>query len=279
MTSNSDRDQVAALLARTRDEVLKCVPNDYFAIASVDGFVVSLSWRSFRLFDGIVALIDKNLPEEALILSRALFTDALRLAELQAAGDERAAYILHWLNKSIDERISLVREAVRLGLEADPTELTAKIEAQRAELQDYRVRKGVGRLRPFLTERDAAQKFGRAHEYWGFCFSHEFVHGNDVSLLYSRRKVDAERVMIHAQTTDPKVVEGVATFAMASVLQGAIATVRIFKWGATRELEELAKEVHALSHSSSDDADQAPLVTDRANGATDYRRNGAGEKG
>src|SRR5687768_843180 len=105
-----------ALLKRIQDAVGR-VGSKTQEVRSDDSVTMSLFMRAWRLFDAIIILLERNLPEEAVILSRALFTDALRLAEMQAAGPDRAALSLAYVNESIDEKQSLVNEAVRVGLD------------------------------------------------------------------------------------------------------------------------------------------------------------------
>jgi hypothetical protein len=124
MDDQSLREKVSTLLARARDLARKISPREELTVKIEDMFVLCLYWRSIRLFDGIVSLLsllEKDLPEEALILGRSLFVEALRLAEIEAAGDQRAALILGWENTSIEEKKGLFKEAPKLGLEFDLT--------------------------------------------------------------------------------------------------------------------------------------------------------------
>jgi len=74
---SSLRDQLAELLQRIKDEARRIYPGGILEIETADGYVLSMYWRSVRLFDGIVLLLRKRLPEESLILARSLFVDAL----------------------------------------------------------------------------------------------------------------------------------------------------------------------------------------------------------
>jgi hypothetical protein len=74
-------------------------------------------WRSLRLFDGIAMLLNGDLPEEAMILGRGLFEEALRLAEVANSGDKRAALLIGWEAKSLNEKIGLHNTAIAMGLD------------------------------------------------------------------------------------------------------------------------------------------------------------------
>ena len=203
-------------------------------------------WRSVRLFDGVVLLLRKRLPEEALMLARSLFVEALRLAEIAGAGGSRGSLVLGWANASIEEKKGLLKEATRLGLETDPAPLLAELDAQQKKLQNYRARKGIGSFRNFLSERAAAERFGRTHDYWTYVFAHEFVHGTDAAFTYSRTKTADGTLMFHDQTNDPQLTVGVACFAAKSLLQGAAAVAQVFGWKGADAIDALAKEVLKL---------------------------------
>jgi hypothetical protein len=243
MSRNSLREELADLLQRIKDEARGIYPGEIVEIKTADGYVLSLYWRTIRLFDGVVLLLKNRLPEEALIIARSLFVDALRLAEIGDAGEKRGALILGWANNSIENKKNLLKEATRLGLESDPTALFAELESQQKKLQSHRSRNGIGPLRSFLSERAASEKFGRSHDYWSYAFSHEFVHGSDFALTYSRKKRADGVLAVYDQTNDPQLSLGVACFSAKSVLQAAAATALTFNWSGIKAIEILETEV------------------------------------
>ena len=184
MEDQSLREKVITLLAQARDTVRKISPRGVLESKTADAFVLFLYWRSIRLFDGIVALLEKDLPEEALILGRSLFVDALRLAEIEAAGAKRAALVLGWANTSIEEKKGLIKDASKLGLEPDPSPILRQLDEEQRKLHAYGRRHGVGKPGKFLSERAAAIKYGRTHDFWTYALAHELVHGSDASFIF-----------------------------------------------------------------------------------------------
>jgi hypothetical protein len=242
---------VSTLLAQARDLARKISPRE-LEVKIEDMFVLCLYWRSIRLFDGIIALLEKDLPEEALILGRSLFVEALRLAEIEAAGVQRVALVLGWENTSIEEKKGLFKEASKLGLEFDPTPILRQLDEEQRKLHAYRKDHGIGKLRRFLSEREAAIKYGRAHDYWTYALSHEIVHGSDASFIFNRDKVTTGKVSIRDRTPDPNLQLGITCFVVKSVLQAAKATASVFGWQGTDQLDRLYEEVTDLEERLTD---------------------------
>ena len=130
MSTNTLRHRLADLVQRIAEAVRRIYPGGISEIETADGYVFSMYWRSVRLFDGIILLLRNRLPEEALILARSLFVEGLRLAEIADAGRSRGSLVLGWASASIEEKKGLIKEAIRLGLEPDPTAMLAELDAQ-----------------------------------------------------------------------------------------------------------------------------------------------------
>ncbi len=248
MSNMSLREKSIKLAVRTKEAAFAVAPTTGQAMAPVDFPVLGLFHRSLRLFDGIVALLEKDLPEEALILGRSLFSDALRLAEVEQAGDQRKALLLGWANSGIEEKKGLFHEAAKLGFEKDLPAMLNHLEEERNKLLQYAQSNGVGTLRKFLREREAAQKFGRTHDYWTFCLSHEFVHGSDAAFVFSRTKVANDTLALADRTRDHKIVAGVVCFSAASLVQAALATAGVFAWQGRADLHQLSREVNDFAY-------------------------------
>lgn len=61
--------------------------------------IIGMFWRALRLYGGVLILLKAELPEEAAILARSLFEEALRLQQLAADTKNRNALILGWANR------------------------------------------------------------------------------------------------------------------------------------------------------------------------------------
>ena len=242
------REKVTDLLTRTRSQVHRLRPRGAIDIRRHDVVVLKLFWRSISLFDGTFALLKEDLAEEAMILGRSLFVEALRLAEIEEAGDDRTALVLGWANSSIKEKKGLIEEASKLGLEKEKEIMLSHLDDEQKGLQAYARRKGVGKLRKFLHVRDAAARYGREHDYWSYSFGHEVVHGSDTAFLFRRKKVDNDTVAISNRTPDPEIIAGVASFAAKSVVQAARAAANVFGWQDGQQLQQLSKEIDELAN-------------------------------
>src|SRR5262245_26993715 len=89
--------------------------NEAMTIALHDKYAMETYWRCLGLFEGARHLLARGLAQEAGILGRSLFTDSLRLMELDAAGDARGGFCLAQETMSLREMEGLAREAHRLG--------------------------------------------------------------------------------------------------------------------------------------------------------------------
>lgn len=235
------------LLPRVRKGVSDILPSELGNLSPTDIHVFGILSRTIRFFDGIVALLEKNLPEEALVLGRSMFEDALRLAELEKSGTDRAALILGWIRSSITEKRGLIKDAVRIGFETDPEKLFTQFDEEERQLHAYAKSHGIGKLKKFQSVSAAAVKFGRPNDYWTYTLAHELVHGSDASFLYNRTQSTPNTVTFYGLTTDPLIIAGVGCFTAMSLLQAGMATRSIFARPNLLTLQFLAEEVKKLS--------------------------------
>ena len=232
---------------RIATAVKAIVPKEPVEIKQADRVAFSMYWRLVRYFDAEMLLIQNGLPEEAFALARGSFEDSLRLAEMDGAGTGRASFEVQWVLDSYAEQESLMKEAQRLGIRhkgGTPTdaEVLAKVEEWRAALEGYRTRNGVGRLRRFSQEKDAAKTYGRDQEYWTYRLSHNMVHGSDLSQLYFNTPIDGGVAALD-RTWSPELRLAVFEFAATSVLRGAQAMARMFQWPGLQKLVDLDAEL------------------------------------
>jgi hypothetical protein len=148
------------------DEVLNVSP--------IDGMIMIMFGRMRSLLHGISVLLRRDLPEEAVILGRELFTDSLRLAELARQDlHGRAALILGMENQTLDEWEQMERAAKSLDpSHRTPAAMTARIAARRKKVQAGMRRIGVPRLRQFRHEKQLAKDNGRLDDFMDFELSH-----------------------------------------------------------------------------------------------------------
>lgn len=244
---DKNRDDVLGLLKHVADVVKHLGPTAEFQVDTIDAHVLGMYVRSMRLYEGVVALLDRDLPEEALVLARSLFEESLRLMQLPDVVEERRPIVLGWANESLDRAESLFREAQRTGLDPNVSEVLEEVKVQRTKLQGYARRHGVGRFEKFKPVDTAALQLGRSDDYWTYLMSHQMVHGSEIAHRFSRRKSADDVLLIFAKTSDIDLLKGVGAFAAMSALLAGQAAGRIFKWQKRDDVPTLLQEVEKLS--------------------------------
>jgi hypothetical protein len=204
-----------------------------------DVVVVSMYWRSRRLYEAVLILLKVHLPEEAGIIARSLFETAMRLMQIAADSDDREALIIGWVGDSINQREGLFRTAKSLGLGGDIDKLLNQFSEERKRLQAYAAGKPWKR---FHSVGQAARRFSRADDFWTYEWAHESVHGSDTASLFSTRAEGNTRRM-HAKVDDPETLGAFAHFAARAMADAAIATYTILGWRPVPDFEE---PVHAM---------------------------------
>jgi len=123
------REEVREVLERIEDRLLSSVPAEVISVTPAEAIAVGMYWRCMSLFRSITLLLNNNEPEEALMLWRALFTDSLRMRELEAAGGkDRIAFELGHYASSLERTKQRIQQAKRLRVTHDVTSELAQIE-------------------------------------------------------------------------------------------------------------------------------------------------------
>ncbi len=99
-----------------------------------DEVTLKLFWRSLNLYTAILLLLDHWHVDEALSISRSLFSDSMRLLQISELGSERASLSLEWLNRSYNENLGLLHKAKELGIVDDITDAEEQIKKRQASL-------------------------------------------------------------------------------------------------------------------------------------------------
>src|SRR5215213_2451653 len=168
---------VRELLEQIEETMLAALPAEEISVTPVDAVALGMYWRCMSLFRSIVLLLNNNQAEEALMLWRTLFTDSLRMRELEAAGkkDRIAIELGHYVN-SVERTKQRLQQAKRLGVTDDVTSELAQIENQKRNVENYRTRLGIEKLKHFSTEENLINKLHLEVDRWTFLYSHGFVH-------------------------------------------------------------------------------------------------------
>ena len=208
--------------------------------------VVSLFWRCIKLQKSLLILLEAKFPEEAFVLARSLFDDALILEQMNQAKGDRAEVIYGWLRNSISEKEGLFREAFRSRLSDDVSNELESVVNEREQLEIFARMRGVKKPRPLLTARDAAFNFGRKKDYWSYCLAHEMVHGSDAALSLGRQRDNQGVFQYTLQSDKPWIVAAVSGFSARSLLQVSKATASMLGWDCMELLATVESEVSAF---------------------------------
>jgi hypothetical protein len=238
---------VLALAEKILRIVEESVPKGVFDVSPArNRHIVGMLWRARRLYEGVLLLLKAQLPEESTILARSLFETSLRLQQLAADPENRAALILGWLKGSINEYEGLLKTGKASGLDTDISAALADLEKQRQELQKDIKSLALSGTQPFLSPKDAAiNKYGRKDDYWFYEFSHETVHGSQAAWIYGTKQY-GDFTGLHAKTDDPVFRSTCAHFSARSISNAYSATASIFGWKLHPELHELVNQIDKL---------------------------------
>jgi hypothetical protein len=238
---------VREVLERIEEKLLSSGPAEEISVAQADAIALNIYFRCISLFRSITLLLNNNQAEEALMLWRALFTDSLRMRELEAAGkkDRIAIELGHYVN-SVERTKQRLQQAKRLGVTDDVTSELAQIENQKKNVENYRKRLGIEKLKQFSSEENLINKLHLEVDRWTFLSSHGFVHGEDIALGHRRRKIQPGVLAFFSHTVDPDFLAGVGLAAAQAILDTHEAARKMFGWQISPELHELIENFEEL---------------------------------
>lgn len=248
MAGNSNAwEDVREVLERIEDRLLSSGPAEEISVAPADAIALNMYFRCISLFRSITLLLNNNQGEEALMLWRALFTDSLRMMELEAAGKkDRIAYELGHYANSRKRTKHLLQRAKRLGVTDDVTSALAHIENQKRNVENYGKRLGIEKLKRFSSEENLINKLNLEVDLWTFLHSHGFVHGEDIALGQRRREIQPGVLAFFSHTVDPDFLASVGLVAAQAILDTHEAAGKMFSWQISPEVQELIENLEEL---------------------------------
>jgi hypothetical protein len=236
----SDRRAMLDVLRRLRAALLLVVPTGSFIDGTpAHGVILSMYWRTVRHYDAIVILLENHLPEEAAALSRPLFEESLKLMELGADSERRLALIAQHVQDAITQQRNLFDNRADLDAQARLNEVEQK-------MADFAKRSGVGKFAEFLSPKAGADRFNRSADWDFYRLTHQFVHGTDVAVTFSREQTSPGELAIRDRTNTLWVQLGVATFASLSLVEATRGTSQVFGWQGVDGLVSIQDELDAI---------------------------------
>lgn len=246
MTEESNTWQdIKVLLEQIEESMLSTLPAEGVSVTLADSIAVGIYWRCMSLFRSIILLLSNNQPEEALMLWRPLFTDSLRIRELEAAGKkDRIAIQLGHFASSLERTKDRAQEAKRQGITDDITKELAQIEKQKRALEGYRKKLGIDKLKQFSSEKNLIKKLNLKVDFWTFLYSHGFVHGEDIAQIHRRRRIEHTSVLaFFSHTADPELLGGVGLAAAQLILDTHESAGKMLGWETSPELPKLLSAI------------------------------------
>jgi hypothetical protein len=142
-----------------------------------------------------------------------------------------------------------LQQAKRLGVTDDITSGLAHIEKEKRDIEIYRKRLGIEKLKKFSSEQNLINKLNLKVDLSGFLYSHGFVHGEDIAQTHRRRKIQPRTFAFFSHTHNPKFLAMVALAAAQSLIDTHEAAGKMFGWEVSPELRELVATIQSLQES------------------------------
>jgi hypothetical protein len=247
-----ERERVFSLLERVEKAIMGYGPKDFFEATLSDTFILPMYSRCRSLFQGVVALLKREFPEEALILGRSLFIESLRLTELAEAQGTRMAKILGWASESIKFDMRMLKEAAKIGFEKNIDNVMQKLKDRRRKLRQHAKQQGIRKLRKFHSVKKATAHYSNPESYFTYLLSAQMVDGTITAHIHRAHMVEEGKIRVDPTTQDTKFIGGVGAFAAEGVLLACRAAAIIFGWPELDDLEDLLRETKELHETSND---------------------------
>jgi hypothetical protein len=223
-------------------------PTESLDVQTSDGYALWLFARAVSAYRAAMLLLNASFGDEAMELARALFTDGLRLLELERLGSRRHSVLLGWKLKSIADSEHLMEEAVRVGLETDPKPVLDRLAQERASVLGYATRRGFEPPSPqdLPTEKTLAARFGCMEDYWNFRYAHHFVHGTPVAVNSRLRRAPDGTHLFDMRASGASLAEGTTLFLSRYVLLAFSGLLGILESEKPPELDALLQRIEEL---------------------------------
>lgn len=233
-----DRREMHSLLAQLRQKLQTILPAGFFNVSPADALVLSMFWRSVRLYDAATILLRSNLPEEAVMLARASFEEALKLRELGDNESDRLGLIVRHALDAITEKRNLLVKKDRSAEGGDPG-VVEQLNDEEAKLMQFATTSGITKIPKFLSVKAAIERYGRTPDLGFYEMSHQFVHGSDLAISFGRTRRGEDELLINDRTSDLWFQVGVAAFVSLSLVEATRGAAKVFGWKGAEEVAAL----------------------------------------
>jgi len=226
----SARDKVMPFMRQLQQAVGACGPvESHSEFTQPDGHLLEIFNMMRGSYRGCMQLLEQGLPEEALILGRTVFRDAMRLH--QAAGAEpaqRAALAFGWKHDSAQATKRLFITSSQDG--GGQTEDEDRFENLISALTDAAQRFGVEDFVSFRPASRVAEQLDDADFIQIDRLATAIAEGYDLASHSRRQHTETGVTGLHDTAPDSWVYPLAAKYVGGSYLLGAKAALTLFEW-------------------------------------------------
>lgn len=216
------------LMWQAAQVVARAVPKRTYSVDIVGDFAIKVSESCENLFLGVIALMDKGMPENAAVLSRPLFEQSLWLREVAALSEAaRQEHAFGWWHDGALESKHLHVATARY----DSSTPEYHVQADQAYADGFvreAERRGI-RLRKLPSTKDLAKKHGCMVDFTRYLWAHQFVHGSLVTHQVRAAIPTQLRLLDRTGSAAPELEYEITMFAIRSVLRAAEAACVLLK--------------------------------------------------
>jgi hypothetical protein len=202
----------------------------------------------------VLVPLSHDLVHEAVILGRPLFTDSLALTELASVDEmRRRSLVVGWTMSGLERLRGALRDQGSRG--QDVTSALAALREREAEVRSYASRHGCGmkHWQPDDHAKELADAHGRGNEYSALLVAQMFIHGTWAATSERYGQTDEGVMVVGGFEREPKRWErDTGLWASVSMIHGARAACRLFRWAEPTELGVLLEQLRQEAQRSGD---------------------------
>lgn len=205
--------------------------------------------RCRSLYGAILVLLNKHMAEEALILTRSLLEESLRLHHiLNSPQERRLEYLAYWIKKSNDDL-----KACLLEIKDESEEMNERVQSRLQEvtvsLKQLMKKEKINKPRKLPNITNLCKNYLK-DDYFVSLIGHNMTHGYALSQIFRtvNTKVDnTQFVAVHTQMQNALLQFIGLSISMKSILRAQIATAEILGWSNTDECREILNKINEIT--------------------------------
>lgn len=209
--------------------------------------MVALFDRCRGLFGAVRLLAQHGFGQEALILTRPMFTESLMLLEVASADQTRRVdLVVGYALATLADFEGILLEARTRG--DDVTDELAAVAKRRTSLEGYARRHDARTRRWRIDEKALADKHVGGEGYLDFRMSHHFVHGS--TFAAEQRYSTLEGVVVVGNPPSQDWARGAVLSASQSMVFAVRGICGILGWPEPPSVPDLLARIHQLADHS-----------------------------